>query len=173
MEIVLTLVIFAALVGGYALFSNLIGSATDSAIDAAFSPVGKMMDKAGYKKVSRELSVPHQFRLRVPVERVQQTLENLPGVPDTAPQSFAPFYVHKEAGRVKFGITNTLLPNHYDIEVLYRPEPFGTSGELRFLRWPNDAADDVESHRDVIETVLGELRRLDTDLQVRRPEMTA
>ena len=165
--------LLVVLVGGYMLISNLVGSATEAVVDAAFSPVGKMIDKAGYNKVSRELSVPHQFRLRAPVERVQQVLENLPGIPDDTPRSFAPFYLLKEQGRVKLGIAMTALPNHYDIEVNYWPEPFGTSGELRFLRWPQDAADDVESHRNVVETAFGELRHLDPGMQVRRPGVAA
>lgn len=173
MEVVLFLVVAAVLIGGYHLIANLIGSATETAFDAALTPVAKMMDKAEYKRVSKELAVPHQFRLRAPVEQVQRTLDNLPGLPEHPPQNFAPYYLRKEQGRVKFGIANQRLANHYDIEVQYRPESFGTSGELRFLRWPDDAADDRESHRDIIETVLNELRRLDTGLQVRRPEVAA
>ncbi|MBB0992006.1 hypothetical protein G6009_11245 [Dietzia sp. SLG510A3-30A2] len=165
--------IFAAFVGGYALISHLVGSASEAVVDAAFAPVGMMVDKAGYNKVSRELSAPHQFRLRAPVEVAQRTLEGLPGIPEHAPGVFAPFYLHKEEGRIKFGISNTVLPNHYDIEVNYRAEPFGVSGELRFLRWPKDAADDVESHRTVVDSVLGELRRLDPGMQVRRPGVAA
>lgn len=162
-----------AFVGGYMLISHLVGSASDAVVNAAFSPVEKMIDKSSYNKVARELSIPHQFRLRATVERVRQAVENLPGVPDTVPPQFAPYYLLKEQGRAKFGITNSILPNHYDIEVTYRAEPFGASGELRFHRWPSDAADDVDSHRDMVETVLGELRHLDPGMQVRRPEVAA
>ena len=160
-------------VGGYLLINHLVGSASSAVVDAAFSPVEKMMDKSSYNKVSRELSVPHQFRLRAPFDRVQHTLENLPGIPDKVSAHFAPFYLLKEHGRAKFGITNSILPNHYDIEVIYRPETFGVSGELRFHRWPSDAAEDVDSHRDVVETVFGELRHLDPGMQVRRPGVAA
>lgn len=173
MDFLIGIGIFALFVGGYILISNLVGSASDAVVDAAFSPVGKMLDKAGYNKVSRELSVPHQFRLRAPTDRVQQALDNLPGIPEDTPRIFAPYYLRKEQGRVKFGIANTILPNHYDIEINYWPESFGTSGELRFLRWPNDAADDTEFHRNVVETALAELRRLDPGMQVRRPGVAA
>lgn len=160
-------------VGGYLMITHLVSSASGAVVDAAFSPVEKLMDKASYNKVSRELCVPHQFRLRAPVDRVQQTLENLPGIPDKVPANFAPFYLLKEQGRAKFGITNTILPNHYDIEVTYWPESFGVSGELRFRRWPSDAAEDVDAHRDVVDTVFGELSRLDPGMQIRRPGVAA
>lgn len=173
MEIFLTLVIAAVLMGGIWLFNNVVGAATESIVDIAFAPIRKLSERATSKKVARDLSVPHQFRLRAPVERVQQTLEHLPGIPDIPPEVFAPIYVSKEPGRTRFGIANRLLANHYDIEVRYRAEPFGTSGELRFHRWPDDASDDTELHRDLVESIFGELGRLDSELQVRRPETTS
>lgn len=170
MELILTLIIAAVLLGGIWLYNRIVGATAESIIDMAFAPIGMLIDKASHKKVCRELSVAHQFRLRAPVERVQQTLENLPGIPNTPPTVLAPIYVAKEPGRTRFGIANMVLANEYDIEVRYRPESFGTSGQLRFLRWPDDAADDAEHHRHLIESIFGELGRLDSELQVRRPE---
>lgn len=143
----------------------------DDVVSVPFEAMGNALDKNAARK---KLSVPHQFRLRAPVEHVQQTLDNLPGIPNQPIAGrWGPFYQGRTPGGARFGITVAGYPNAYDIDVTYLPDPFGVIGELRFHRWPDHALDDADDHERLINTVMGELSRLDPLLEVRRPVQQA
>ena len=174
MELIIGILVVGGVLAVYWFIESMVGAASEAATEALARPVESALARASLAKVARELAIPHQFRLRAPVAEVQRTLETLPGLPDQPPSTcFAPYYVHKDRGRILFGIGRDTIANHYAIELLYRPEPWGAGGELVFRRWPDDAHEDTEYHRDLVETVLGELRRLDPGMQVRRPEVPA
>ncbi|WP_146240573.1 hypothetical protein [Williamsia limnetica] len=166
MEILLVVLVIAVAIFAVWLWDRLVDGASNVLLRVIAWPFEKLVGASKNSDARRTFRTPQRFQLAAEPGQVREALGRLDGVTSApAAGKIAPYYLESQSGRVRIGVGNYLL-TPYELEVDFTAGWPGTCGEVRYVRWDDDPADDLDIHRELLGDIFGALGALDSMLYV-------